>query len=68
MAAHLPGNPAVDLGDEFSPVNVFRLLFDVYFGTGMGPLEHHSYYTFQSLPFRFIDVTDPENPEELDAR
>lgn len=66
MAAYLPGQPAVDLGESFSPVNVFRLLFDVYFGAGLRPLEHRSFYTFQSLPYRYIDVTDPDDPRELD--
>ena len=62
MAAYLPGRPAVDLGDAFSPVNIFRLVFDVYFGASLAPLEHHSYYTFQSQPFHYIDVTNPEAP------
>jgi hypothetical protein len=68
MAAYLPGGPAVDLGETFSPVNAFRLVFDVYFGADMGPLEHRSYYTFQSQPFRYIDVTDPQNPLEFETR
>lgn len=65
MAAYLPGEPAVDLSEAFSPVNTFRLVFDVYFGADMRPLEHRSFYTFQSLPFRYIDVTDPQEPHDL---
>ncbi len=68
MAAYLPGQPAVDLGETFSPVNVFRMVFGVYFGAELGPVVDRSYYTFQSQPFRYIDVTDPERPTELPQR
>lgn len=64
MALHLPGYAGLELDAAFSPVNVFRLVFDLYFGTELGPLEARSYYTFQSQPYRYFDVTDPQNARE----
>ena len=54
----------VELEEDFSPVNLFRLIFDLYFGTDLGPLEARSYYTFQSQPFHYFDATDPDNIRE----
>ncbi len=68
MACYLPGGPTIDLGDEFSPVNIFRLVFDLYFGADMGPLEHRSFFNFLAEPFRFIDVSDPRKPFEIQHR
>jgi hypothetical protein len=63
FAAHLPGVEGLSLPDDASPVNTFRLVFDLYFGSDLGPLEHRSYYTFQSRPFQYIDVTDSSHPQ-----
>jgi hypothetical protein len=49
---------------DLSPVNLFRLVFDLYFGTDIGPLEARSYYTWQSEPFHYFDVTVPDQPRE----
>ncbi|MBN2099481.1 MAG: sulfatase-like hydrolase/transferase [Dehalococcoidia bacterium] len=60
-AYYLPG---VEYGDtrlysSISPVNSFRLVFDLYFGTNLGLLEDSSYvYTNYSLPYEFLDVTE----------
>ncbi|MDM7999781.1 MAG: hypothetical protein QUS33_07225 [Dehalococcoidia bacterium] len=43
---------------SISPVNTFRLIFDLYFGTNLGPLEDRSYvYANYSRPYDFLDVT-----------
>jgi hypothetical protein len=56
--------PGVDYGDprlysSISPVNSFRLVFDLYFGTSLGPLDDRSYvYANYSRPYEFLDVTE----------
>ena len=59
-AYFLPGadysNPR--LYPSISPVNSFRLVFDLYFGTNLGSLEDFSYvYANYSRPYEFLDVT-----------
>ena len=55
--------PGVDYSDprlcsSISPVNSFRLAFDLYFGTNLGSLEDPSYvHSNYSRPHRFLDVT-----------
>lgn len=58
FAAFLPGVESLSLPQDASPVNTFRMVFDLYFGSDLGPLEHRSFYTFQSRPYQYIDVTD----------
>jgi hypothetical protein len=62
FATYLPGFESITLPHDMSPVNTFRLVFDLYFGSELGPLEHRSYYTFQSRPHQYVDVTDSTNP------
>lgn len=64
FAAYLPGYEELELQENFSPVNTFRLIFDLYFGTEMGALPARSFYTFQSEPFHYFDVTDLKNIRE----
>jgi hypothetical protein len=59
-AYYLPGvdysNPR--LYPTITPVNSFRLVFDLYFGTKLGPLDDSSYvYANYSRPYKFLDVT-----------
>lgn len=60
-AYYLPG---VDYSDprlypSITPVNSFRLVFDLYFGTDLGFLDDRSYvYTSYSRPYEFLDVTE----------
>jgi hypothetical protein len=43
---------------SISPVNSFRLVFDLYFGTNLGKLDDFSYvYANYSRPYKFLDVT-----------
>ncbi|MFZ5981602.1 MAG: sulfatase-like hydrolase/transferase, partial [Candidatus Zixiibacteriota bacterium] len=65
---YLPGiDPAIDYR-HFSPVNTFRLLFDLYFKTDFGLLPNHSYYTTWAHPYNFREVTRIINPTAYDAR
>ena len=57
----LPGvdcsNPR--LYSSISPVNSFRMVLDLYFGTSLRPLDDRSYvYANYSRPYKFLDVTD----------
>jgi hypothetical protein len=59
-AYYLPGvdysNPR--LYPSITPVNSFRLVFDLYFGTNLGSLEDSSYvYSNYTRPYKFLDVT-----------
>jgi len=59
-AYYLPGvdysNPR--LYPSITPVNSFRLVFDLYFGTNLGSLDDSSYvYANYSRPYQFLDVT-----------
>lgn len=58
-AYHLPGFGEEVLYETISPVNTFRLIFNLYFGAEYELLEDRS-YIFEDLnhPYRFVDVTD----------
>lgn len=58
-AYHLPGVGHAPLYPSISPVNTFRLIFDLYFG-GELPLLPDRSFAFQDWnhPYVFIDVTD----------
>jgi hypothetical protein len=59
-AYYLPGMDYSDprLYSSISPVNSFRLVFDLYFGTNLGLLEDSSYvYANYSRPYEFLDIT-----------
>jgi hypothetical protein len=58
-AYYLPGVDSSVLYPTITPVNSFRLVFDLYFGTGLGLLPDKSYaYVDYSHPYQFLDVTD----------
>jgi Sulfatase len=59
-AYYLPGvdysNPR--LYPSITPVNSFRMVLDLYFGTNLEPLDDFSYvYANYSRPYKFLDVT-----------
>ena len=58
-AYYLPGPPSTELTDAITPVNSFRLVFDRYFGTGLGLLPDRN-FVFRDLAhiFQFTDVTE----------
>jgi hypothetical protein len=58
-AYYLPGVDSSVLYPTITPVNSFRLVFDLYFGTGLGLLPDKSCaYVDYSHPYQFLDVTD----------
>ena len=58
-AYYLPGVDSSALYPTITPVNSFRLVFDLYFGTELGLLPDKSYaYVDYSHPYQFLDVTD----------
>jgi hypothetical protein len=58
-AYDLPGLASTGVYPTFTPVNLFRLLFDDYFAAGLAPLPDRNYVfpDFQHL-YAFQDVTD----------
>lgn len=56
-AFYLPGVDASVLYDSISPVNTFRVVLDLYFGTGYGLIDDRSYFSNDRHPYRFLDVT-----------
>jgi hypothetical protein len=54
----LPGEGAPALYDEITPVNIFRLIFNAYFGTDLGLLEDTSCFSTWASPYQFVDVTE----------
>ncbi len=58
-AYYLPGVDSSVLYPSISPVNSFRLVFDLYFGTKLGLLPDVNYtYVSYGQPYKFLDVTD----------
>lgn len=58
-AYYLPGVDSSVLYPAITPVNSFRVVLDLYFGTELGLLPDKSYvYVNFSHPFQFLDVTD----------
>ncbi len=58
LAYYLPGGPDDRFDHVVTPVNMFRLVLDRYFGTDLGMLPDESYYSTYSHPYRFVRVTD----------
>jgi hypothetical protein len=56
-AYYLPNIDQKSLYASISPVNSFRLIFDMYFGSQFGLLEDKTYFSNFARPFRFEDVT-----------
>jgi hypothetical protein len=53
--------PGVEQGvfyPSITPVNSFRLLFNLYFGTNLALLPDKYYYQYPEAIYRFIDLTD----------
>jgi hypothetical protein len=56
-ALFLPGATDVVVPRDLSPASVFRLVFDVYLGTRLGPLPPRSWFSSTRRPYDFVDVT-----------
>jgi hypothetical protein len=57
-AYHLPKNGAQGLYEDISPVNSFRLIFNVYFDTDIPLLDDQSYFATVDVPYKLINVTE----------
>jgi hypothetical protein len=57
-AYHLPGTNRVELPQDISPVNTFRVVFDQYFGGDFELLDNISYHSVYYEPFDFSIVVD----------
>lgn len=57
-AYYLPSHDYSLFYNSITPVNSFSIIFNYYFDTNYEPLRDISYYSFESEPFRFIDITD----------
>jgi hypothetical protein len=56
-AYYLPGTEEGILYPSITPVNSFRLVFNLYFGTDLDLLPDRCYY-WSARQYGFIDVTD----------
>jgi hypothetical protein len=57
-AFHLPGVRASAVPDSVTPVNVFRMVFNQYFGTSLEMLPDRAYISTQDRPYRMLNVTE----------
>jgi hypothetical protein len=58
-AYYLPGVDSNPLYPSITPVNSFRLVFDLYFGTNLGLLPDRCYACVDySHPYELLDITD----------
>jgi hypothetical protein len=57
-AYHLPNTGADLLYKGISPVNTFRLIFNLYFGANFPLLDDQSYFSTDDQPYRFTNVTE----------
>ncbi len=66
-AYYLPGVDTSGLYPSMTPVNSFRLVFNLYFGAGLKLLPDLNYaYEDFDYPYLFLDVTDRiEGPQNL---
>lgn len=68
-AYYLPGVETGRLYPEISPVNTFRLVFDLYFSTHLDLLPDHCYAFVDDLhPYRFFEVTETVRGERGAAK
>lgn len=75
-AIHLPGADKGLVSDEITPVNVFRLVFDEYFGTSFGTLPNRAYVSPWDRPHQLTNITkrlresmdDPYSGEDARVR
>ncbi|PIT93870.1 hypothetical protein COU00_02010 [Candidatus Falkowbacteria bacterium CG10_big_fil_rev_8_21_14_0_10_43_11] len=67
MAVYAPQTKeqAFSFGDVATPVNLFRLIFNYYFGAAYEILPEKNYYSTDSQPFNLIEVTDKVKIETL---
>ncbi len=57
-AYYLPETPAPVLYESISPVNTFRLIFNLYFNANLPLLEDASYYSRYETPYEYQQFED----------
>ena len=57
-AYHLPNVNQDVLYSSITPVNSFRLVFNLYFDTDLELLPDKSYASYKDTPYKFFDITD----------
>jgi hypothetical protein len=57
-AYYLPGNVSDAIYPSITPVNSFRVIFDLYFSAQYELLADQNYFSTASHPYDFIEVTD----------
>jgi hypothetical protein len=57
-AYYLPHGGEKLLYHSVTPVNTFRLVFNLYFNMDYELLQDESYYSTYEYPYRFINITD----------
>jgi len=57
-AYYLPNVDEAILHPSMTPVNTFRLLFNLYFGTDFDLLPDNSYFSNVKDPYEFFDITN----------
>jgi hypothetical protein len=57
-AIYLPGSDAGFLYASISPVNIFRLIFNHYYGSTFTSLDDQSYFSTLESPHVLKNVTD----------
>ena len=62
-AYYLPGGDHKNLYESITPVNTFRLIFNMYYGTDYDLLEDRNYFSRWSHPYECIDVTEAVDKE-----
>jgi hypothetical protein len=58
LSAYYLPDSALTIPPDISPVNSFRLVLDTYFGADLDLLPDRTYFSPQSWPYDFTDVTD----------
>jgi hypothetical protein len=62
MAVYFPGNAKTVLYPTLTPINIFRLVFDNYFGQNFPLLPDISYYSQYKSSYKFTQVKYPCDP------
>ena len=57
-AFYLPGQVDQEIPADITPVNIFRLIFNKYFGADFQMLPNKQYYSSWARPYQFIDVSE----------
>lgn len=57
-AYYFPDQNYSALPADITPVNTFRFILNLYFGTSLPILDNHVYFSYWNDPYNFVEVTD----------